>query len=150
MNLHLNYDGNQDNGVIYNATYTGCLYEGIELKPKLSFNYYSFWFSEEFPNNGNHVILDSLGTRREMTDEETEEVKTLASIWTQPLGQEGNPTDEQKLESIRYERNSLLSETDYLALSDNTLTPEMVTYRQALRDITVGIDLDNPIYPTKP
>jgi hypothetical protein len=29
--------------------------------------------------------------------------------------------------------------TDYLALSDNTLSDEMRTYRQALRDITEGV-----------
>jgi len=69
------------------------------------------------------------------------------SVWTLT---QGGTTDEERLESIRNERNRLLSETDYLALSDNTLTPEMATYRQALRDMTVGIDLDNPIYPTKP
>ena len=44
---------------------------------------------------------------------------------------------QQKAErNIRERRNSLLAQTDYLALSDNTLSTEMATYRQALRDIT--------------
>ena len=33
-------------------------------------------------------------------------------------------------------KNRLLAKTDYMALSDTTLTPEWATYRQALRDIT--------------
>jgi hypothetical protein len=40
---------------------------------------------------------------------------------------------------IRSKRNALLKETDYLALSDNTLSDEMKLYRQALRDITEGV-----------
>ena len=53
----------------------------------------------------------------------------------------------------REQRNQLLAETDYLALSDNTLTTEMATYRQALRDLTSHanwpflLDSDLPIKP---
>ena len=36
----------------------------------------------------------------------------------------------------RSKRDNLLAETDYLALSDQTLSAEMASYRQALRDIT--------------
>ena len=43
------------------------------------------------------------------------------------------------LESLRNKRNKLLAETDYLALSDNTMTEEVKTYRQKLRDITEGL-----------
>ena len=43
------------------------------------------------------------------------------------------------LESLRNKRNALLIETDYLALSDNTMTEEMKVYRQKLRDITEGL-----------
>ena len=43
------------------------------------------------------------------------------------------------LESLRIKRNALLIETDYLALSDNTMTEEMKVYRQKLRDITEGL-----------
>ena len=43
------------------------------------------------------------------------------------------------LESLRTKRNALLIETDYLALSDNTMTEEMKIYRQKLRDITEGL-----------
>lgn len=53
----------------------------------------------------------------------------------------------------RSRRNALLSRTDYLALSDNTLTTEMATYRQALRDITDHANfpyLNEDDWPTKP
>jgi len=57
----------------------------------------------------------------------------------------------QLMESIRFKRNQLLAETDYLALADATLTDEMRTYRQALRDLPANTtDPANPVWPTKP
>ena len=41
----------------------------------------------------------------------------------------------RKLEAIRKLRNEKLAETDYLAFADNTLSEEMKTYRQSMRDI---------------
>ena len=53
--------------------------------------------------------------------------------------------------SLRAQRNFLLSETDYLALSDNTLTQEMAAYRQALRDITTQSGFpETVVWPIKP
>lgn len=58
---------------------------------------------------------------------------------------------EQALKSLRQTRNRLLTETDYLALSDQTLTVEMAAYRQALRDLPANtVDPANPVWPTKP
>ena len=55
------------------------------------------------------------------------------------------------LDNLRRERNRLLTETDYLALSDQTLTAEMAAYRQALRDLPANtVDPANPVWPTKP
>lgn len=52
---------------------------------------------------------------------------------------------------LRLKRNQLLAETDYLALSDSTLTDEMRTYRQALRDLPANTaDPANPVWPVKP
>ena len=55
---------------------------------------------------------------------------------------------------LRRERNQKLAETDYLALSDNTLADNMKTYRQQLRDLTSGLDtvdkVNNVTWPTKP
>jgi len=58
---------------------------------------------------------------------------------------------EKALASLRRQRNQLLAETDYLALADSTLTDEMRSYRQALRDLPANtVDPANPVWPTKP
>ena len=58
------------------------------------------------------------------------------------------------MEDLRQKRNSLLAQTDYLALSDQTMTAEMTTYRQALRDITNGLttveQINAVVWPEKP
>ena len=58
------------------------------------------------------------------------------------------------LADLRSKRNRLLVETDYLALSDATLTSAMTTYRQALRDLPAGKDTvakcTDATFPTKP
>ena len=61
---------------------------------------------------------------------------------------------DRAIADVRNKRNRLLAETDYLALSDNTLTSDMTTYRQNLRDITNGVDTVDKCnaisWPTKP
>jgi len=58
------------------------------------------------------------------------------------------------LANLREKRDRLLAETDYLALSDNTLSDDMKTYRQELRDLPSGKDTvekcENTTWPTKP
>jgi len=57
----------------------------------------------------------------------------------------------EQMAALRRQRNQLLTETDYLALADSTLTDEMRTYRQALRDLPANtVDPANPVFPTKP
>tara|TARA_R110002020_G_scaffold461937_1_gene681169 strand:- start:42 stop:356 length:315 start_codon:yes stop_codon:yes gene_type:complete len=63
-------------------------------------------------------------TTREMTDAEMNDRTSLSS----------------ELSILRTKRNELLSQTDYLANSDQTLSDDMKTYRQALRDMTSGLD----------
>jgi hypothetical protein len=55
--------------------------------------------------------------------------------------------------AMREKRNTLLSNTDFYALSDVTMTDTMATYRQALRDITKHSafpDLSDDDWPTAP
>jgi len=53
--------------------------------------------------------------------------------------------------NLRSKRNQLLAETDYLALSDATLSEEMRSYRQQLRDLPANTsDPANPTWPVKP
>lgn len=47
---------------------------------------------------------------------------------------------DRALFNLRERRNNLLAKTDYLALSDLTMSSAMTTYRQALRDATTGLD----------
>ena len=55
---------------------------------------------------------------------------------------------------LRSRRNNKLAETDFYALSDNTLSSDMATYRTELRDITEGLstveDVNAVVFPTKP
>jgi len=61
---------------------------------------------------------------------------------------------ERQMEELRIKRNNLLAQTDYLALSDQTMSAEMTTYRQALRDITNGLttveDVEAVVFPERP
>ena len=52
--------------------------------------------------------------------------------------------------AVRRERDRRLSQTDYLALSDGTLTADMTAYREALRDVPEdNADVDNITWPSK-
>ena len=61
---------------------------------------------------------------------------------------------DRAMADLRAKRNRLLSATDYLALSDNTMTEEMISYRQSLRDITIGLstvsEVNAVVFPVKP
>ena len=56
--------------------------------------------------------------------------------------------------NLRARRNRLLAETDFYALSDVTMSDDMKTYRQNLRDLPAGKDTvekcENVTWPTKP
>lgn len=52
---------------------------------------------------------------------------------------------------VRMERDRLLAETDWMALSDTSMTLDWTTYRQALRDITSQAGFPYSVtWPTKP
>ena len=60
---------------------------------------------------------------------------------------------DRDLAELRTQRNILLAKTDYLALSDVTMTDAWKTYRQELRDITKtyqSMSDDGFTFPTKP
>ena len=59
-------------------------------------------------------------------------------------------TDAELLAEVRGKRTELLSETDYFALSDVTMSSDMTNYRKALRDLPANVDLSDITYPTKP
>ena len=61
---------------------------------------------------------------------------------------------DRALTEVRNKRNNKLAKTDFYALSDVTMSNDMKTYRQELRDITNGLDTvekcNAVTWPTKP
>ena len=60
----------------------------------------------------------------------------------------------RSLAQMREDRNRLLADTDFYALSDVTMSDAMTTYRQDLRDLPSGkttkAHVDAATWPTKP
>ena len=78
----------------------------------------------------------------DMTSEEQTEIENMQKAF--------DPTVEQ-WQDLRSQRNSLLASTDHFALADNTLSDDMKTYRQSLRDLPANTsDPANPTWPPKP
>lgn len=92
-----------------------------------------------------HKIVN--GQQVELTADE------IAAIAAQETAWNAGAYD-RKMSEIRQERDRLIAATDYLALSDQTLSEAMATYRQELRDITEGVttlEQANAVtFPTKP
>ena len=65
-----------------------------------------------------------------------------------------NAAPARALAELRNKRNRLLAETDFYGNSDVTMSDDMKTYRQALRDLPDGKDTvekcENATWPTKP
>ena len=88
--------------------------------------------------NGNNVQF----TAAEETARDNEE-----AAWA-------NAAPARALATLRETRNRLLAETDFYGNSDVTMSDDMTTYRQALRDLPAGKDTvdkcNNATWPTKP
>ena len=70
--------------------------------------------------------------------------------WTQGW-EVSNLSVEDAGRNIRNQRDNILQQTDWMALSDNTMTPAWASYRQALRDITAQEGFPFSVdWPTKP
>lgn len=58
------------------------------------------------------------------------------------------------MEDLRSKRNKLLADTDYHGISDMTMSTNMATYRQSLRDLTNNLttkaQVDAVVFPTEP
>lgn len=92
-----------------------------------------------------HKIVN--GQQVELTADEIAAIAAQEQAWN-------DGAFDRAMAELRSKRDRLLADTDYLALSDQTLSTEMSTYRQALRDITNGIttveQIDAITWPTKP
>ncbi len=91
--------------------------------------------------------INDNGTLRDMTTAEQAEYDALQVEYQ-------NNLLPNALKRLRRKRDRLLSETDYFGASDNTMSEDMKTYRQELRDLTNGLDtvekVENVTWPTKP
>ena len=87
------------------------------------------------------------GIKIELTAEEIAARQAEEAAW------EAGAFD-RAMENLREKRNALLQETDWTANSDVTMSSEMTTYRQQLRDLTNGLttvaDVEAVVFPTKP
>ena len=92
-----------------------------------------------------HKLVD--GIQIPLSAEEIAQRQAEETAWN-------NGAFDRSLASLRAKRNSLLAATDYLALSDNTLSAAMSSYRQSLRDLTEGLStveqINSVVFPTKP
>ena len=61
---------------------------------------------------------------------------------------------DRAMANLRQDRNTLLAETAFYALSDVSMSDDMTKYRKDLRDITEGLstveDVNAVTWPTKP
>tara|TARA_Y100001951_G_C11035231_1_gene127178 strand:+ start:194 stop:481 length:288 start_codon:yes stop_codon:yes gene_type:complete len=61
---------------------------------------------------------------------------------------------DRAIAKLRQQRTRLLAATDFYAVSDVTMSDDMTTYRQALRDLPAGLstvdNVNNVTWPTKP
>ena len=120
--------------------FSGEDYEIVETNAPLSYqdeegNTISF-------NQSGHIVLDLEGTHYHIKWDGSKIVKDDDALTAYQTA--------EKWERIRSDRNVRLAETDYLALKDNTLSADMKTYRQALRDVPKQTDPDNITWPSKP
>ena len=73
-------------------------------------------------------IVDNIVGLRDMTTEEQAQYDKDLAEWN-------SKSADRKLEKIRLYRNRRLKQTDYLALSDATMSDAVKTWRQTLRDL---------------
>jgi hypothetical protein len=84
-----------------------------------------------------------------LVDGEWKLTKTVVALTAQQIAD----ATSAKATEMRKKRDAKLAETDFYALSDVTMSAEMTTYRQALRDITAHENwpnLEDADWPTKP
>jgi len=71
-------------------------------------------------------------------------------VWTQGWTV-SNRSVEDASNNIRSQRNNLLAQTDWMALSDNVMSPAWAEYRQYLRDVTAQEGFPfSVVWPSKP
>ena len=87
------------------------------------------------------------GVNIEMSDDEH-----AARVAEEKAWEDAKPA--RAFSGLRSERDQKLTETDYYALSDVTMSDDMTAYRKALRDLPASYDNSSVVgtitWPTKP
>ena len=104
------------------------------------------WINEKTgqPANKQKMVAGELV---DLTAEEIAQRETKEKAWS-------DSAFDRAIADLRSKRNNLLSETDWMANSDVTMSEDMTTYRQALRDLPAGKNtvkkVDDATWPDKP
>jgi len=99
----------------------------------------------------NEMFRKVTGADANGTAVESSDPADFGTDWATVSAKVDELTAAEPMKALRAERNRLIAETDWWALSDVTMTPEQEAYRQALRDITnTYSSLDDVVWPTKP
>jgi hypothetical protein len=123
----------------------------------------------DISNDGDNAMITIIGAIDAIKPDvecmvyNADDIDNFTTVW-------GNPEDEIErnvivkkyndmqeawpLQELREKRNQLLAETDWMGNSDLIMSDVWKTYRQALRDITSGLDTVDKInavtWPEKP
>ena len=85
---------------------------------------------------------------------ESDDTSKWGVTWKQVSDEKAKLEAAAPMVELRKQRDTNLAETDFYALSDVTMSDDMKTYRQNLRDLPDGKDTvekcDNVTWPTKP
>ena len=124
--------------------------EDFESLPKEEYNAQGWYDFEPTPQP--QVDLDAFTSKETYLDENN--IVRYRWTVTQKTGDELAQATRQKWLSVRNERTTILSNSDFTQISDAPMTDEKraewATYRQALRDLTTQADPFNIIWPTSP
>ena len=102
-----------------------------------------------------------LGANENGTGIESDDTSKWGVTWKQVSDKMKEMDAAEPMKELRRQRDEKLAETDWTALSDVTMTDNMKTYRQALRDLPASNDgknaslsasgsLENVKWPSKP
>lgn len=102
---------------------------------------------QDMPNYNYETEKVELNTLAEQVDGEWVQGWTVSTM----TAEEKTVKDAESAAAARQHRDALLQATDWMAMSDTTLSTEWSTYRQALRDISAQDGFPYTItWPTEP
>ena len=111
---------------------------------------YVHWV-RELSYSGNYDASTHFYIETEDTDDDDVTIFSTYDSATQQIVINQALKDEYKEIEVRYKRNDLLAETDWMAAGDRTISQAERDYRQALRDVSSQEGFPhNVTWPTKP